>query len=238
LITRGAESAAGIHPINRVRSRTAARGKENDVAKQVRYLRQVVSKLEERYGSARARAIAAKALKRYDELVEENKAEPKEFHMHTRERIYPSIAVFDALLDEGIGRKEAEDFVTDYYRWRAGGMAKKIKTIFKIPGLYRIVPKFFFKMTQRSFGPQAGFSSENAFLGEGEMRFDMTVCPYHEKCVHYGCPEIVKGFCDADDICYGDMHPRISWDRTKTIGHGDGICDFKVHIRPKQRENS
>lgn len=29
------------------------------------------------------------------------------------------------------------------------------------------------------------------------------------------------------------MHPRISWDRTKTIGHGDGVCDFKVHIREK-----
>ena len=47
----------------------------------------------------------------------------------------------------------------------------------------------------------------------------------------YGCPEIVKGFCDADDICYGNMHPKISWDRTKTIGYGDDICDFKVHIK-------
>ncbi|MCR5053314.1 MAG: L-2-amino-thiazoline-4-carboxylic acid hydrolase [Lachnospiraceae bacterium] len=42
---------------------------------------------------------------------------------------------------------------------------------------------------------------------------------------------MVKGFCDADDICYGNMHPKISWDRTKTIGHGDGVCDFKVHIK-------
>ncbi|MBR2528085.1 MAG: L-2-amino-thiazoline-4-carboxylic acid hydrolase [Blautia sp.] len=41
----------------------------------------------------------------------------------------------------------------------------------------------------------------------------------------------LKGFCDADDVCYGNMHPKISWDRTKTIGHGDDICDFKVHIK-------
>lgn len=65
------------------------------------------------------------------------------------------------------------------------------------------------------------------------MRFDMVKCPYHDTCVKYGCPEIVKGICDADDICYGNMHPRISWDRTKTIGHGDGVCDFKVHIKEK-----
>ncbi|WP_035799127.1 hypothetical protein [Butyrivibrio sp. NC3005] len=29
----------------------------------------------------------------------------------------------------------------------------------------------------------------------------------------YGCPEIVKGFCDADDICYANMHSKLSWDR-------------------------
>lgn len=203
------------------------------MAKQVRYLKQVASHLENRYGTQKAKAIMAKALKRYDELVEENKDEPKEYYMHTRERIYPSIAVFDALLAEGIGRKEAEDFVTDYYRWRASGMASKIKAIFKIPGLYKVVPKFFFSMTQKSFGPQVGFKAENQYLGKGEMHFDMVKCPYYEKCLHYGCPEIVKGFCDADDICYGSMHPKISWDRTKTIGHGDGVCDFKVHIKEK-----
>ncbi len=77
--------------------------------------------------------------------------------MHTRERIYPSIALFDALVDEGIMREEAVKFVTDYYRWRSNGVAPIIKKIFKIPGLYKIVPKFFYSMTQKSFGPQAGF---------------------------------------------------------------------------------
>ena len=134
------------------------------MAKQVRYLRQVVSHLEEKYGSEKAQAIMEKALKRYDDLIEENKDEPKAYYMHTRERIYPSIAVFDALLAEGIERKEAEDFVTGYYRWRSSSMASKIKGLFKVPGLYKIVPKFFFSMTEKSFGSQAGFASENKYL--------------------------------------------------------------------------
>ena len=25
-------------------------------------------------------------------------------------------------------------------------------------------------------------------------------------------------------------HARISWDRTKTLGHGSDVCDFKVRI--------
>ncbi|MBR1938421.1 MAG: L-2-amino-thiazoline-4-carboxylic acid hydrolase [Spirochaetales bacterium] len=44
----------------------------------------------------------------------------------------------------------------------------------------------------------------------------MVKCPYHDMCTKYGCPEIVKGFCDADDICYGY-----------------NLCDFKVHTREK-----
>ncbi len=201
------------------------------MAKQNRYLKQVVSHLEKKYGKEKTDAIMTKAIERYNQLVEENIDEPKAYYMHTRERIYPSIAVFDALIFEGANRKEAEDFVTDYYRWRSEGVAPKIRAIFKIPGLYKIVPKFFYKMTEKSFGPQAGFSSENQHVEKNEMSFDMVKCPYYDTCLKYGCPEIVKGFCDADDICYGNMHPKISWDRTKTIGHGDGVCDFKVHIK-------
>ncbi len=83
------------------------------MAKQIRYLKQVTPHLEDQFGAERANAIMKKALKRYDELIDENRDEPREYYMHTRERIYPSIAVFDALLDEGIERSEAEAFVTD-----------------------------------------------------------------------------------------------------------------------------
>lgn len=117
------------------------------MTKQVRYLRPVNTHLEDKYGAERAHEIMEKALKRYDELIDEKKDKPREYYIHTRERIYPSIAVFDALLEEGVERSEAEAFVTDYYRWRSQGMASKIKVIFKIPGLYKIVPKFFFSLT-------------------------------------------------------------------------------------------
>ncbi|MBQ9044110.1 MAG: L-2-amino-thiazoline-4-carboxylic acid hydrolase [Eggerthellaceae bacterium] len=201
------------------------------MAKRVRYLAQVVPHLEEHYGATKTQAIMQKALARYDELLEENADEPKACHMHTWERIYPAIAVFDAMTAEGIDRTETTDFLVDYYTWRAGGMASKVKALFKIPGLYKIVPKFFLNMTEKSFGPQAGFASENKYLAKDEMSFDMIRCPYMDACARYGCPEIVRGFCDADDVCYGDIHPRISWERTKTLGYGYDRCDFKVRIR-------
>ena len=201
------------------------------MANKVRYFRQIVSHLDERYGAEKTASIMDKALKRYDETVTENKDEPKEYHMHTLERIYPAIAMFDAMREEGIDRKETAQFLIDYYKWRSSKLAPIIKTIFKIPGLYRIVPKFFFNMMKKSFGPKAGFKSEDHFLSKKEIRFNMVKCPYFDKCKKYGCPEIVRGFCDADDICYGNMHPKLSWDRTKTIGYGNDACDFAIHIK-------
>ena len=201
------------------------------MGKQVRYLRQIVSHLEEKYGSEKTAIIMEKALKRYEELLEENKDEPKEYYMHTRERIYPAIAVFDAMTKEGIGRKETADFLVDYYKWRSSSLAPLIRRAFRIAGLYKIIPKFFFNMTNKSFGPDAGFASQDPYLSRTEVHFNMTKCPYNGKCTKYGCPEIVRGFCDADDICYGHMHPKLSWERTKTLGYGYDVCDFKVRIK-------
>lgn len=201
------------------------------MGKRVRYLRQIVSHLEEKYESEKTASIMEKTLKRYEELLEENKDEPKEYYMHTRERIYPAIAVFDAMTKEGNGRKETADFLVDYYKWRSSSLAPLIRKAFRIPGLYKIVPKFFFNMTNKSFGPNAGFTSQDQFLSKTEVRFNMTKCPYNDKCTKYGCPEIVRGFCDADDICYGHMHPKLSWERTKTLGYGYDVCDFKVRIK-------
>ena len=71
------------------------------MAKTVTYLTQIVPHLEERYGEEQARAIMQAALPRYDELLAENAGEPKAYHMHTHERIYPAIAVFDAMTGQG-----------------------------------------------------------------------------------------------------------------------------------------
>ncbi|MBR2825037.1 MAG: L-2-amino-thiazoline-4-carboxylic acid hydrolase [Solobacterium sp.] len=201
------------------------------MTKQIKYLKQIVPHLEEKYGKEQTQKIITKALSRYDEIIFENKDEPKEHYMHTRQRIYPAIAVFDTMISEGINRQEVADFLVDYYKWRASGLEPMIKTLFKIPGLYKLVPKVFYNMTQKSFGPQMGFQSKDKYLSNTEMRFNMVKCPYFEKCKQYGCPEIVKGFCDADDICYGHMHPKLSWDRTKTLGYGDDVCDFGIHIK-------
>ena len=200
------------------------------MAKQANYLRHMAPRLKERYGAEKAQDILKKAQKRYEVLLAENKDAPPAYSGQKRERIYPSIALFHALADAGMEREEAAAFVTGYYRRLAERAAPVIRAVLKIPGLYRLVPKLFFDTALKHCVPQAGFLSENRFLSKTEMHFDMVKCPYHDSCVRYGCPELVKGFCDTDDICYGNMHRRLFWGRTKTLGHGDALCDFSLRI--------
>ena len=200
------------------------------MTKQPKYMRNMVPELKEKYGEEKARKILANAERRYAALLEENTDDPPAYSGQKRERIYPSIALFHALADAGMEREEAAAFVTGYYRRLAERAAPVIRTVLKIPGLYRLVPKLFFDTALKHCVPEAGFLSENRFLSKTEMHFDMVKCPYQDSCVRYGCPELVKGFCDTDDICYGNMHRRLFWGRTKTLGHGDARCDFKLRI--------
>ena len=144
--------------------------------------------------------------------LDENADEPKAYHMHTRERIYPAIACFDAMIAEGVDRAEAADFLTDYYVWRAGGMARLVKAVFKVLGLYRAVPRVFYGMTKKSFGPQAGFVFEGACQSRDEVRVDMVRCPYMDACARYVCSEDRAGLLrrrrrvlrrDAPQDCVG-----------------------------------
>ena len=195
-----------------------------------RYLTGAVSAMEKQYGAEKTDMIIEDAWRRYAEIVDENADEPKKMYMHTRKRIYPAIAAFDAMTGNGISREEAAAFLNRYYEKRAAGVGSKIRGAMKIPGLYKLVPRFFAKMTKSSFGEDCGFRANWIRTEQEETCFDMLACPYQDTCVKYGCPEIVAGFCRADDEAYGYMHPKLKWGRTKTLGQGGDCCDFRLTI--------
>jgi len=200
------------------------------MAKEIKYFKDLGPWMEEVYGKEMTDRIVQKALARYDELVKENADEPEAWHMHTLERIYPSIANFDAQLSEGLTRAEAAQCVIDYYHWRSESMAKMIQKLMKIPGLYKKIPALFSKLMPKMFGEDCGFKLHIYDTPKNVMRVDAEECLYFNICSKYGCPEIVPGFCEADDICYGNMHPKLLWLRTKTIGKGGDVCDFNIQL--------
>ncbi len=194
------------------------------------FLAQAEKFLINAYGSEKGSMISNAANKRFEELCAENKDEPKDMYQHTRMKIYPCISMLDAQIMHGISREDALDFNFKFIEWRSYRGAKFVSKIMKIPGIYKKTPVFFGNMTKKNFGTKQKFDAVFHEISSKEMRFDMTKCPYSDICAKYGYPEITKAFCRGDDIVYGAMHPKLVWGRTKTIGDGDDVCDFKITV--------
>lgn len=58
-------------------------------------------------------------------------------------------------------------------------------------------------------------------------------CFYVDRLKYYGVPELASIFCESDDVVYGNI-PSIIWGRTKTIGDGAEICDFRFYNQHKK----
>ncbi len=194
------------------------------------FLSQAKKFLIQTYGAEKGKVILASAFERFEELCTENIDEAKAMHSHTHVKIYPCIAVLDGQIKNGVSREDYLDFNFKFIEWRSYKGAKIVAKIMKIPGIYKKMPVMFGNMTKKKFGVKQNFDANFHEISPKEMRFDMTKCPYADICSKYGYPEITKAFCRGDDIVYGNMHPKLIWGRTKTIGDGDDICDFKLSV--------
>ena len=172
--------------------------------------------------------------KRLAELWEENAGATPEEKFHLESQILPGIAAYQ-VLQTVLPREEALATLHGYVDERAWKLRKGILGLMRIPGLWRRVPGLFAKGTRKFFGSAAGFAARELEVTGAVWRIDMTKCPYHDACVRYGCPELCPCFCDSDDITYGDLHPRLLWRRTETLGRGGGRCDFCLKIKEDGR---
>ena len=172
--------------------------------------------------------------KRLAELWEENAGATPEEKFHLESQILPGIAAYQ-VLQTVLPREEALATLHGYVEERAWKLRKGILGLMRIPGLWRRVPGLFAKGTRKFFGSAAGFAARDLEVTGSVWRIDMTKCPYHDACVRYGCPELCPCFCDSDDITYGDLHPRLLWRRTETLGRGGGRCDFCLKIKEDGR---
>ena len=179
--------------------------------------------------------VMKKAFEGYKKIVNENIDEPEIMYPHTRERIYPAIAIFYALLDFGLSREESSKLILDYYIYMSKKGGSVLRGLLKIPGLYKKVPSIAYKAIEKSYGEDAGFKAEFLITTKDELKVDMFVCPYFEICKKYGCPEIVNAFCTSDDIAYGNMHKNLKWHREQTLGRGGDRCDFNIKIEKNNK---
>lgn len=194
------------------------------------YLIAAFEKTTERRFPQQAAALQKAMCQRLDALREDYAGASQELWEHLEGQIMPGIAVYETL-QTVVPKDEALQLVHRYVEDRGIRFHAMLRTILRIPGLYRKLPSVFAKFTHKSFGPTAGFTEVTHEASHDRFRFDMTRCPYHDACVKYGCPELCRCFCDSDDVTYDGLHPGLRWRRTQTLGRGGDCCDFEIALR-------
>lgn len=174
---------------------------------------------------------------RLAELLRENADASKEKMLHLKSQILPGIAAYE-VLQTVMPRDEALSIVHGYTEQHALKARKMYEKMMRIPGLYRIIPAVFSKMSRKIFGERAGFSAKELQTTGGVWRIDMVKCPYFDTCRQYGCTELCACFCDSDDTSYANLHKKLLWRRTKTLGKGGDCCDFCLMVKSETKSNA
>lgn len=180
---------------------------------------------------AQSEEIINRAFEINQHLCEENSNQSRKVLMHTRDRIYPSISFYKAVMEITGSKEKAYHLIADHFNRQAEDANKLLRMLCKIPFSYKLVPLVMTKIIRDVFGEKSGFDMIDYPGEKGKCHIDMTGCPYFSNCVKYGCPELGTAFCDSDDITYGNMHPKLFWGRTKTLARGNECCDFILEIR-------
>lgn len=196
-----------------------------------RLIKETCKIVSEDVGEVKAAQIARSAQKRYEALRAENSSDSKELRSHSYKRIYPGIAVYEAMRSEGISQEKAAWYIREYFQRLAAKRVPFFQRAIKTFGLARKFPYLFVAGVKKSCQPNAGFVYELPESHDNEARINIVRCPYFEICKRYGCPEITAAYCDSDDAGYGNLHPQLIWGRTKTIGHGGDCCDFLLEYK-------
>lgn len=160
-------------------------------------------------------------------LRRETENESKAMKFHLERQILPGIAAYETL-SAVMGKEQALAEIHRIVELHSEKIKKAISKAARFAGMYKRIPKIFLKVTQKTFGRDAGFDYKIYDTDKNTAKLDMIKCPYHLVTTRYGCPELCVCFCDSDDIAYGNIHPKLKWQRNETLGRGNDCCDFSL----------
>ncbi len=183
-------------------------------------MKEAVSKLFEE-----DRSMAEKIEQEYQDLLSENDLSDKMLAKHLKKSIIPSIAVYKTMINKSMGREYAYQMVRESVLYDAKKNQKIFQRIGKLPFGYFLIKIMTPLAVKSNFG-KTGWDFDWKRSDRHGIEFDCHRCFYFDIFQKYSVLELTSIFCESDDVVYGSI-PNITWARTKTIGNGDEVCDFK-----------
>ncbi len=170
-------------------------------------------------------SMSEKIERKYRELLNENDLSDKMLAIHLKKSILPSIAVYEILMDNGFKSEGVFEIIRSSVLHEFKKNQKIFQRIGKIPFGYSLIKIMTPVSIKLNFG-ESGWDFEWKRKDKYAMEWDCHRCFYVDIFTKYSVPELTSIFCESDDFVYGDI-PNVIWGRSKTIGNGDSICDFK-----------
>jgi len=152
---------------------------------------------------------------------------PKGVAMHTDSFIFPAAAIYLAMKE--INPAIAMDVMRKVMAEKSGKTGEMIAKFCRLPGFKKFFLGMWDSMSHKMFGEASGFKNVFYPKEKGCFRMDITQCPYNRYLTEQGCPELNILFCENDVHSYGNL-PGLKFTRTRTIGAGDDLCDFKMEL--------
>ncbi len=167
------------------------------------------------------------AHKRLYRMYSDHQDLPKGVAMHTDGFIFPAASIYLAMKE--VDPDMAYDVMKKIMAEKSTKTGQKIAKCCKIPGFKKFFLKMWDSLSHKMFGETAGFRNVFYPKEKGCFRMDIIECPYNKYLTEQGCPELNILFCENDVHSYGNL-PGLKFTRTKTIGAGDELCDFKMEL--------
>ena len=180
-----------------------------------------------RMSAADKEKVWKNAHKRLYKMYIEHRDLPKGVSMHTDSFIFPAAAIYLSMKE--IDPDVAYDVMKKVMAERSDNMGKMLAKCCKLPGFKTFFLRMWDSMSHKMFGEASGFKNVFYPTEKGCFRMDITQCPYNKYLTEQGCPELNILFCENDVHSYGSL-PGLKFSRTKTIGAGDELCDFKMEL--------
>lgn len=189
--------------------------------------------LAEKHGATKAQQMIERVRQRYSELLAERPlpANPA-LRRHASKNILPGLALYQALLQENGGDRQAALAEVDE-AFRAWVLANNRLLLAPL----KILPKPFwlfklaFNERMKAF-PAEGWYFEYVENSDDRIAFNATRCFYLNTLTAYGAPELTASFCKGDDVQAELFPPSVRFVRSHTLGRGDEVCDFQYcHVQ-------
>ena len=180
--------------------------------------------LGRRYGPHEAQRLISKAIDVFDQTWVEDVGEWERVYRNTlRKRILPVLSIYKVLLEEGGDPEKVLEEVEELMRISFfTPMLQGIRILNLLPDPFPIIRPTLRWMTKEDLpGSQEVIEDSRDCFALNVYR-----CFTLDTLTVFGAPELTHLFCNTDDWLSEAMS-KVSWERTKTLGRGDEVCDFR-----------